>query len=398
MLLFVERKRHFFHWPQGIFVLVGLRPVAQAFCGLPRNVGGRVLPGISDMSETIGSEVIRPLSLGEILDRTTQLYRRNFLCFAGVAAVPTAVILAAVVPAAALLFVPAVAAGRRHGPMSGGFLVLFIVVMLVVGLVTMAATVISQAGLIRAVIAAYNGQKLRIREALKSAWPGFPRYLGLLFLQGIWVALIPVVVASVAIAIVFLLARAAGGGFATNAASGFGVFLIAAATVVIVVIRGLTYSLGMPVCIAEDKPAWESLMRSKKLSKGTRGRIFLMFLLVWLLSVVVSMIGYIPILIVTIVVAAMGKSAGSAATGAVLLVIGEIVNVLVNFTIQTLITPVYLIGLVLFYFDQRIRTEGYDIEWMMQRAGLASSGTQPQAQTAPGTAAGGGPDSGTLIG
>jgi hypothetical protein len=27
---------------------------------------------------------------------------------------------------------------------------------------------------------------------------------------------------------------------------------------------------------------------------------------------------------------------------------------------------------MLFYYDQRIRTEGYDIEWMMAQAGLTS--------------------------
>ena len=350
-------------------------------------------------SETIRPETIRPLTLGEILDRTTQLYRRNFLCFAGVAAVPTAVILAVTIPAAALLLVPGIAAAKRNSSPGAGFFALLAVVCVVFVVVAMAATVISQAALIRAVIAAYNGQKLRIREALKSVQPGFWRYLALLFLQGIWVGLIPAVLAGIAVAIVFLLSRVAGGGAAANAAAGFGVFLIAAAAGVIILIRALTYSLAMPACIAEDKPAWESLMRSKKLSKGTRGRILLMFFLVWLLSVAVSMIGYIPIVIVSIVVAAMGKSAGTAATGAVLLVVAEIGNVLINFTIQTLITPVYLIGLVLFYFDQRIRSEGYDIEWMMQRAGLAGSNAPPgQIQTAPGIDPRSAPGPGTLIG
>ena len=35
-----------------------------------------------------------------------------------------------------------------------------------------------------------------------------------------------------------------------------------------------------------------------------------------------------------------------------------------------MIGPIYSIGLTLFYYDQRIRKEGYDIEWMMQAAGL----------------------------
>jgi hypothetical protein len=40
--------------------------------------------------------------------------------------------------------------------------------------------------------------------------------------------------------------------------------------------------------------------------------------------------------------------------------------------VQALIKPIYGIALMLFYYDQRIRLEGYDIEWMMQQAGLVA--------------------------
>jgi hypothetical protein len=41
-----------------------------------------------------------------------------------------------------------------------------------------------------------------------------------------------------------------------------------------------------------------------------------------------------------------------------------------SFAVQALTKPVYTIALMLFYYDQRIRNEGFDIEWMMERAGL----------------------------
>jgi hypothetical protein len=41
-----------------------------------------------------------------------------------------------------------------------------------------------------------------------------------------------------------------------------------------------------------------------------------------------------------------------------------------SFAVQACIKPVYAIALMLFYYDQRIRNEGFDIEWMMERAGL----------------------------
>ncbi|MGB6746078.1 MAG: hypothetical protein WBE38_20680, partial [Terracidiphilus sp.] len=313
------------------------------------------------MNENLRPEPLRPLTLGEILDRTAQLYRGNFLCFAGVAAVPTVVILVVMIPALAVFLIPGMAAAKHGGPPgSGAVTALIAVVAAVAFVVALAAAVISQAALIRMAIGANVGQKLRIREALKSVRPQFWRYLGVLFLQGIFVGLIPGVIAGIAVTVTFLLARLAGGGIASNAVAGFVTFLIVAAAGVVIVMRALSYSLAMPACIAEEKPAWESLRRAKKLSKGARWRIFLMFLLVWALTMVVSMMGYIPLMVLTVVASAMGKG-GLAAT--ILVAAGGIIDLLVNFAVQALIPPVYMTALVLFYYDQRIRTEGYDIEW-----------------------------------
>ncbi len=326
------------------------------------------------------------MTLGEILDRTVQLYRRNFLSFAGIAAVPTVVMLLAMVPLIAWIGFLGVV-HRTPVPPSGPIVAAILIGGAVFGVVALVATVISQSALIRAITGAHTGQKLTIREALISVWPRFWRYLGVLLLQGIFVGLIPAAIAGVAIAVLFALVRAGGGGIGANVATGFAVFLIGAAAAVIIVLRALSYSLAMPACIAESKPAWESLQRSNKLSKGTRGRIFLMFLLIWVLAMVVSMGGYILMLIVMAVAAMLSR--GSPVSIAII-VTGEVINMLVNVAVQTLITPVYVTALVLFYYDQRIRTEGYDIEWMMERAGL--TGGQPQADPRPA------PDAGSLNG
>jgi len=45
----------------------------------------------------------------------------------------------------------------------------------------------------------------------------------------------------------------------------------------------------------------------------------------------------------------------------------------VGFIVEVLITPIYGIGLTLLYYDQRIRLEGYDIERMMEEAGMTAS-------------------------
>jgi hypothetical protein len=43
-----------------------------------------------------------------------------------------------------------------------------------------------------------------------------------------------------------------------------------------------------------------------------------------------------------------------------------------SFAVQALTRPIYGIALTLFYYDQRIRQEGFDIEWLMHRAGLVA--------------------------
>jgi hypothetical protein len=321
------------------------------------------------------SEPLRPLTLGEILDRTAQLYRGNFLSFVGVATVPTVVILAAFIPIIAIVAFFGVARAKGVPPLSIGLIALIVTIGIVAILAASAATVFAQAGLIRLAIGAQMGQKLKIRDALKSVWPRFGRFLGVLSLQVVFVALIPMAIAGVAIGLLFLLLRLMDvGTVASGATVGAFTFLAFAVAGVVIVVRAMVYSLALPASVAEDKPAWDSLQRSVKLSRGTRGRIFLMFLLVWALSMVVSMIGYVPMMIVMAIAAAMGPGARSSI---VLMVVAEIINILVNFALQTLIPPVYITALVLFYYDQRIRTEGYDIEWMMERAGLTGAAVAP---------------------
>ena len=312
------------------------------------------------------NETLRPSTLGEILDRTAQLYRRNFWVFAGVGALPIGVMVAIGMLGGFGAVVVAVAqrGAAPAGVLPGLTLSAFLLVAIPV---CIAAYVFSVAGLTQAAASAYRGEKPAIRAALKSVVPGFWRYLWFLLLQGIFVALIPMTVAAAVAIPLFYLASRSGEGVAAGAAAGFVVFLVIAAAVGAIVWLALGYAMGLAVCVVEQKSAWESLQRSWKLSQGTRGRIFVLFLLVAALAMVLSMIGYIPFLIIVGVSAAAGNGAQHATAA---LVAAEILQFLVNFCVQTLLAPVSWIALVLFYFDQRIRKEGYDIEWMMALAGM----------------------------
>jgi len=47
----------------------------------------------------------------------------------------------------------------------------------------------------------------------------------------------------------------------------------------------------------------------------------------------------------------------------------QIVNLFISFLERAFVIPIYAIALLLFYNDQRMRQEGYDIELLMDQAG-----------------------------
>ena len=51
-------------------------------------------------------------------------------------------------------------------------------------------------------------------------------------------------------------------------------------------------------------------------------------------------------------------------------ILWEVMRLLAGFVASVAVSPIYPIALTLLYYDQRIRREGFDVEWMMQSAGL----------------------------
>lgn len=120
----------------------------------------------------------------------------------------------------------------------------------------------------------------------------------------------------------------------------------------------LRYALAVPACVVEDLTARKAIRRSIELSKGSRGRIFVLFLLVGVIKL--GLVGITQ----TFFLAAVFKNHGQISPW-----ISAASQVVAFFT-NTFIGPIGAAGIALFYYDQRVRKEGYDIEWMMQAAGL----------------------------
>jgi len=93
-----------------------------------------------------------------------------------------------------------------------------------------------------------------------------------------------------------------------------------------------------------------------------------LYLLAMALNMLLSMGITVPLLILLYLFPWMNdpRHAQAAGTIVVLVFYGS------AFAVQTFTRPVFGIAQILFYYDQRIRLEGYDIEWMMQQAGLVT--------------------------
>jgi hypothetical protein len=131
----------------------------------------------------------------------------------------------------------------------------------------------------------------------------------------------------------------------------------------------LRYSLAIPACVVEELTAGHAIKRSIDLSKGARGRIFVLGILVYAVRMILALLFGFPF------IAFVFKHPGHALPLGLLAI-----QQVANFVVNTMIGPIYATGLTLFYYDQRIRKEGFDIERMMHAAGLNPLTELPSTQ------------------
>ncbi len=312
---------------------------------------------------------LRPLDLGEILDRTAELYRTQFPLFAGIAALFAGAMLLAQMlhlGALALLGYPAVHRGLEWAVAVSAVLTI---------LVTLLVAGVQVAAICRAVAWIHLGEATTVRAATRSVLPRLGRYLWVMTIAGVraWTPLAVMYVALFALMFAFL-----PHGFLTNPAvmqtapaqnpaammeMALGFVVLAPlflAAVVYAILMSLRYSLAVPASVVESLPARQAINKSIELSKGARGRIFVLGLLVYAVRLVLGIAFGIPFFIY-----AMRHIGHPLPLGLMA------VQQLAAFAINTLIGPIYSTGLTLFYYDQRVRKEGFDLELMMRSAGLA---------------------------
>jgi hypothetical protein len=325
-------------------------------------------------------EAPQPSTLSEILDRTIQIYRRRFLVFAGVAAAPYAAVLIPV----CIFLLPL--GGWSEGFSSGKLPDLFSIILVVLGALLAApvwvgVTALATGALTHAASHCYFGDGISIRGAFKEAWTRRWSYSGLYLLEILLIWVAPVVVWFVLVsagAAMAAVAQSSGVGPAGGMLLGTTAVLLVAGLMAYGLWMLLRLALAFPACVVERISLSDALRRGPALSRGTRGRVFLLYLLGGVISYLLSIAILLP---VTIAVALIPELKGPEhAQAAAMVMFAAAYGIAI--AAQALTKPVYAIAMLLFYFDQRIRHEGFDIEWMMMRAGLVAPAA-PQAGAQP---------------
>jgi hypothetical protein len=255
---------------------------------------------------------LRPLSTGELLDRTFVLYRSHFGLFVGIFALPHLVVLGFQCLGVAVRHPGGNQLADMGSQLSWGMGAWFLTI--IVSSASQAATVVavSQVHLDRP--ASVSDSFSRVKGEIWSV-------IGLSMLMGL----------------------------------GIGVGFIA--LVVPGVLLALMWSLSVPVKVLENKGITDSMSRSSDLTKGDWGRIFVIWLLFFLLAIAVSLLLRWPVEIAAGVSSIAGLQRSSGGWQVALLVS--------TFVSECLVGPLGTIAFSLVYYDERVRKEAFDLQLMM---------------------------------
>ena len=297
---------------------------------------------------------LRPLRLAEILDRIFQLYRARFALFLGIAGVSTILeLLWNLIQMAEVRWMTKHHLARQWATTVStipAWAILF------------AAAALCLAATNRAVAAIYDGEPTSIVKAFAALRRGWLRYVWVNTLAFFiaWGSIIAVVVVAVMATLIARRASTLGQANAITLVYGATGLLVLFALPLCLWLT-LRYSLAVPACIEERLGALRSLKRSIFLTQDTKGRILV------LLLIVMAAQGTIVSAFMTPVFALMVRARGQASPGMTAYTIA------VSALSSALIKPIYSIGLTLFYYDARVRKEGFDLERMLERSSIDAS-------------------------
>jgi hypothetical protein len=275
---------------------------------------------------------LRPLSLGEILDRTFSLYRRHFLLFLGITAIPHLLILGFNLLQVLISKTPSTlpkTATQLQAGSGSNFVAFGIFGGLVALIVYFVAFLFAQGGTIHAVSDLYLGRPTTIGASLGRMWGQLANLFGVMVLSGL----------AILAATIFLIIP--------------GIYI------------ACRLSTCIPAALLEDLGARQSLERSFALTKENASRAFVIYLLYFALLYAAMFLFMVPF---GVLLAFSAKDPGLMPWAMGLMQVG-------NFLGGVLVGPFVLIATSVFYYDLRVRKEAFDLQMMLNPAGNPASGS-----------------------
>jgi hypothetical protein len=304
------------------------------------------------------------MTFGQILDRTYRLMRAHLKLFTSIGLVPSIALIAvaAAVVGCMLIMVGPQLAGKTHAPpalpglwMLALVSLIYLILPLVYALYMPAASyAATQADL---------GVAVSFRESYAVAWRRFGRYVWLIVLTALYVVLPFGVIAALGGFGAFMLGRASG----TSAGPATAFFLVPLllllylGLMVYSILIMLRFALAFPASMAEGLTAWASLQRSALLTRGAKGRIFLVLLIVYAASYLVNLVCMVVFLFVAAIVAVIAMMAHVAQGSVAFFVLIGLGGLGYGLTIVAgalVVYAAYTTALAVIYHDQRLRKDG----------------------------------------
>jgi hypothetical protein len=254
---------------------------------------------------------LRPLSTGELLDRTFVLYRSHFGLFVGIFALPHLLVLAF-----QCLGVAVRHPGNQLADLGAQFLWGMGALVL-----TLFFSAVSQAATVVAVSQVHLDRPASISDS-------FSRVKAEIW--GVFV-------------LILLVTLGVGAGFIALIVPG--------------ILLALMWSLSVPVKVLENKGVTDAMSRSSDLTKGDWGRVFVIWLLFILLGFAIGLLLRWPLEIAAGVssIAGMQRSSGG----------WQVALLVSTFVSECLVGPLGTIAFSLLYYDERVRKEAFDLQLMM---------------------------------
>ena len=266
---------------------------------------------------------LRPMTLGELLDRTFTLYRNNFLLFAGIIALPLLAHLA--VSVGFTLWASTMMPTKGNPAVNPAYIATTLFGQFIGFIINALALEIGHGATVLAVSDVYLGRSANVRRSFSLLKGKVLRLLGVAFLSGLIV----------------------GAGFIALIIPG--------------IILACRLAVAVPITMLEDEYPAASISRSMELTKGFAMQIFLIGLLIWVIGVAVAVLFQSPFLFLL----AMQKN-GVLPMGI------QIINHLCTFIAQVLVGPIGTIAFALMYYNLRVRKEAFDLQHLMTSLGPGS--------------------------